>query len=146
MNFLRVNLRIKLNSFIGTELEGKIIDKINDTYKKINYPFKVYLWFDNDEIISDEKLKEFVKEKLGVLPNKTIIKPLESVHLGEFAWFDIVSFEDMDNDKLKSNYRFRYIYNRSEQILEGLEYFEEILFFCLKPKPKRQKRNDYEDE
>ena len=146
MNFLRVNLRIKLNSFIGTELEGKIIDKINDTYKKINYPFKVYLWFDNDEIISDEKLKEFVKEKLGVLPNKTIIKPLESVHLGEFAWFDIVSFEDMDNDKLKSNYRFRYIYNRSEQILEGLEHFEEILTFCIKPKPKRQKRNDWEDE
>jgi|TARA_Y100001951_G_C11174435_1_gene202219 hypothetical protein len=146
MNNINVNLRIKLNSFIGTELESKIIDKINYTHKKINHPFKLYLWFDNDEIISDEKLKEFVKEKLGVLPYKTIIKPLESVHLSDFAWFDIVSFEDAGNDKLKSNYRFRYIYNRGEQILEGLEHFEEVLFFCLKPKPKRQKRNDYEDE
>jgi hypothetical protein len=146
MNFLRVNLRIKLNSFINTELESKIIEKINDTHKKINYPFKLYLWFNDDEIVSHEKLKEFVKEKLGVLPYKTIIKPLESINVSEFAWFDIVSFKDKDNDKIKSNYRFRYIYNRSEQILEGLEHFEKILFFCLKPKPKRQKRNDYEDE
>ena len=57
MNFLRVNLRIKLNSFIDTELESKIIDKINFTHKKINYPFKLYLWFKDDEVVSHEKLK-----------------------------------------------------------------------------------------
>ena len=52
MNFLKVNLRIKLDSFIGTELESKIIDKINYIYKKVNYPFKLYLWFDDNKIIS----------------------------------------------------------------------------------------------
>ena len=146
MNLLKVNLRIKLNSFIGTELESKIIDKINYIYKKVNYPFKLYLWFDDNKIISNKKLKEFVEKRLGSLPYKTIIKPLETLNLNDFAWFDVASFQDKDNDKIKSNYRFRYIYNRSEEILEGLEYFEEVLTFCIKPKPKRQKRNDWEDE
>ena len=146
MNLLKVNLRIKLNSFIGTELESKIIDKINYIYKKVNYPFKLYLWFDDNKIISNKKLKEFVEKRLGSLLYKTIIKPLKALNFNDFAWFDIVSFQDKDNDKIKSNYRFRYIYNRSEEILEGLEYFEEVLTFCIKPKPKRQKRNDWEDE
>ena len=146
MVFLKINLRIKLNSFIGTELESRIIDKINCTHKKINHPFKLYLWFDDDKIISDKKLKEFVEKRLGSLPYKTIIKPLGTLNFNDFAWFDIVSFQDKDNDKIKFNYRFRYIYYRNNQILEGLEKFEEVLTFCIKPKPKRQKRNDYEDE
>jgi hypothetical protein len=146
MNFLKVNLRIKLDSFIGTELESKIIDKINYIYKKTNNPFKLYLWFDDNKIISNKKLKEVVEKRLGSLLYKTIIKPLKALNFNDFAWFDIVSFQDKDNDKIKSNYRFRYIYNRSEQILEGLEHFEEVLTFCIKPKPKRQKRNDWEDE
>ena len=43
MNFLRVNLRIKLNSFIDTELESKIIDKNNFTHKKTIAIFLKYL-------------------------------------------------------------------------------------------------------
>ena len=31
-------------------------------------------------------------------------------------------------------------------MLDGLDLFDEILTFTLKPKPKKQKRNDYEED
>ena len=143
MNFLKINLRIKLSKVAGTKLEDKIISKINYIYSKASYPFKLYLWVEGDDLGSD-KLKVFVEKKLGALPYKTIIKSVDSMNSNDFAWFDLVSYED--EDKLSSKYRFKYIYYTDENILKGLEKFEEILNFCLKPKPKRQKRNDYEDE
>jgi hypothetical protein len=143
MNFLKINLRIKLSKVAGTKLEDKIISKINYIYSKASYPFKLYLWVEGEDLGSD-KLKVFIEKKLGVLPYKTIIKSSDSMNSNDFAWFDLVSYED--EDKLSSKYRFKYTYYTDEGILKGLEKFEEILNFCLKPKPKRQKRNDYEDE
>ena len=145
MNFLKVNLRLKLDDLVGTKLENDIIDRINYIYEKVNYPFKLYLWIDDNNMVGSVKLKEFVKEKLGGLPYKTIIKPIENLNYNDFSWFDLVSNKDKDRDEINLNYRFRYIYYTEEQILKGLEKFESILSFCLKPKPKRQKRNDYED-
>ena len=41
--------------------------------------------------------------------------------------------------------RFQCIYNREEQILDGLNEFYNCAKFCTSEKPpKRQKRNDYE--
>ena len=46
----------------------------------------------------------------------------------------------------KQQIRFQYVYDKKEQIFEGLKQFHSTAKFCLSDKPtKKQKRNDYED-
>ena len=60
----------------------------------------------------------------------------------DFVWYDII---DKNNANKTNRVRFQYIYNREEQILDGLNEFYNCAKFCTSEKPpKRQKRNDYE--
>ena len=54
-----VRLRLKMTDFYDTEIEGWIINRINEIYK-INQ-FQLHLWYENDEV-SPAKIKEFIKK------------------------------------------------------------------------------------
>ena len=65
-----VRLRLKMTDFYDTEIEGWIINRINEIYK-INQ-FQLHLWYENDEV-SPAKIKEFIKKRVTFQNyNKTI--------------------------------------------------------------------------
>lgn len=144
---LKISLRLNLSDFIGTSFESKVIDKITEIYNTLHHPFKLYLWYENDEDISHEELKRFMIEYENKLQYKTTITVGIQKNPNEFVWFDIVGLKDLLNNECQ---RFQYTYSNSENILLGLEEFKSCAEFCTSPKPpkqiRKQKRNDYKDE
>lgn len=143
---LKISLRLNLSDFIGTLYESDVINIITKIYDTLQRPFKLYLWYENDEDISHKELKRFMSEYEDKLQYKTIITVGTYKNPNEFAWFDIISIKDL----LKSGcQRFQYVYNSGKDILSGLQEFKKCAEFCTSPKPtkqRKQKRNDYEDK
>ena len=134
--YFNASLRIKLDDFIGQKIEDDVIKRIELI----------------DEKLMAKELKRFVDNTQNKLPFKTTIKSLNNIKVYNFAWFNLVSNEDKNkvNEILSTSLdcRFKYIYQKGDQkqFLNGLEEFNNILTFTLQPKPKKQKRNDYEED
>ena len=149
--YFNASLRIKLDDFIGQKIEDDVIKRIELIYEKTRYPFQTLFWFEDEKLMAKE-LKRFVDNTQNKLPFKTTIKSLNNIKVYNFAWFNLVSNEDKNkvNEILLTSLdcRFKYIYQKGnqKQLLNGLEEFNNILTFTLKPKPKKQKRNDYEED
>ena len=137
----KLSLRLKLSDFINTELESKIMEKINNIHNELHIAVMLYLWFDEDEINSTD-LKKFLMRWETKLSFRTVVKQGSYIKPNDFIWFDIVPSETPHT----SNKRFEFTYITKEHILYGLEDLYNVAKFTTSEKPvKRQKRNDYED-
>ena len=137
----KLSLRLKLSDFINTELESKIMEKINNIHNELHIAVMLYLWFDEDEINSTD-LKKFLMRWETKLSFRTVVKQGSYIKPNDFIWFDIAP----SGTPHTSNKRFEFTYITKEHILYGLEDFYNVAKFTTSEKPvKRQKRNDYED-
>ena len=144
-------IRIKLTDFFGTENEDKVFTTLQELQSKFPIKFVVHLWYPKG---TDMKISKQLIEKCEgfTSPLKTIIKVGDEVKKNDTPWFDIVHVLD---DNLTNPMRFKYRFtneDRSSEILNGLQYFKELVTFITTPKPpkhsapqRKQKRNDYED-
>jgi len=141
---IKLSVRLKLSDFIGTEREKEVMNKISSIWEDLEFPFILYLWYEEDKDVSHDILRKFIKKWEGSLHYKTKIKTSNIQECSEFTWFNIVNFWDSDP---KHRFRFQYIYaeNDIEDLLNGLEEYYKAAKFSISPKPpkKVQKRNDY---
>ena len=137
----KVSLRLKLSDFINTDIEEKVMNKINEAHNELNITVLLYLWFDEDEI-SGTDLKKFLMRWEDKLTFKTVVKQSSKLQFKDFVFFDIIPINIPDN----VSKRFSYRYGKPNKILDALEEFYKVVKFTTSEKPiKRQKRNDYED-
>jgi hypothetical protein len=136
-----LSLRLKLSDFINTEIETKIMEKINSTHTELRIVVLLNLWFDEGEI-TNKALKDFLMRWEDKLSFKTIVKPSSDIKANEYIWFDIIPTGSLHSSKK----RFQFTYFNNEHILNGLQEFYNVAKFTTSEKPiKKQKRNDYED-
>ena len=88
----KLSLRLKLSDFINTELESKIMEKINNIHNELHIAVMLYLWFDEDEINSTD-LKKFLMRWETKLSFRTVVKQGSYIKPNDFIWFDIVPSE-----------------------------------------------------
>ena len=137
----KLSLRLKLSDFINTEIESKIMEKIDDIHNKLHIAVMLYLWFDEGEI-TNKALKDFLMRWEDNLSFKTIVKQGSDIKANDFIWFDIIP----SGLPYVSRKRFQFTYLNNKQILQGLSDFHNVSKFTTSEKPmKKQKRNDYED-
>ena len=137
---MKVNVRMNLFHFLNKPHEKDIIDKLSEINNN-SVIFYLRLWY-KDGDISPKEIKEFLLKYESRLHFKTNIRVGDELRPNDFVWYDII---DKNNANKTNRVRFQYIYNREEQILDGLNEFYNCAKFCTSEKPpKRQKRNDYE--
>jgi hypothetical protein len=137
----KLSLRLKLTDFINTEIESKVMEKINDIHNELHIAVLLNLWFEDGEI-KNKDLKEFLMRWEDKLSFKTIVKQGSNIKTNDFIWFDIIP----SGLHYTSNKRFQFTYTNTNSILNGLQQFYEVAKFTTSEKPiKKQKRNDYED-
>ena len=137
----KLSLRLKLSDFINTEIESKVMEKIDDIHNELHIAVLLNLWFDDGEI-TNKDLKEFLMRWEDKLSFKTIVKQGSDIKTNDFIWFDIIP----SGLPYYSNKRFQFMYSNTNSILNGLQQFYEVAKFTTSEKPmKKQKRNDYED-
>ena len=137
----KLSLRLKLTDFINTEIESKVMEKINDIHNELHIAVLLNLWFEDGEI-KNKDLKEFLMRWEDKLSFKTIVKQGSNIKTNDFIWFDIIP----SGLHYTSNKRFQFTYSNTNSILNGLEEFYNVAKFTTSEKPiKKQKRNDYED-
>jgi|TARA_R110002050_G_scaffold1583_7_gene10759 hypothetical protein len=137
----KLSLRLKLSDFINTEIESKVMEKIDDIHNELHIAVLLNLWFDDGEI-TNKDLKEFLMRWEDKLSFKTIVKQGSNIGTNDFIWFDITP----PGLPYYSNKRFQFTYSNKKQILHGLTDFYNVAKFTTSEKPiKKQKRNDYED-
>jgi len=137
----KLSLRLKLTDFINTEIESKVMEKINDIHNELHIAVLLNLWFEDGEI-KNKDLKEFLIRWEDKLSFKTIVKQGSNIKTNDFIWFDIIP----SGLHYTSNKRFQFTYSNTNSILNGLEEFYNVAKFTTSEKPiKKQKRNDYED-
>ena len=137
----KVSLRLKLSDFINTDIEEQIMNIINHAHNELSVVVLLYLWFEEDEIVSKD-LKAFLIKWEDKLSFKTIIKQGHELKINDFIWFDIVPVSTPST----SYKRFTYSYSDSNKILDGLKEFYKVTKFTTSDTLiKKQKRNDYED-
>ena len=130
---------MKLSDFINTEHEEKIMNKYSEVNSNYHVASMLYLWFENDDDITN--LKEFISRWEKKLSIQTKIKNGSSIGKNDWLFFDIKP------TSLKTGRaRFSFSYSDSKQIFDGLCELDRILKFITEDKPtKIQTRNDYED-
>jgi len=137
----KLSLRLKLSDFINTEIESKVMEKIDDIHNELHIAVLLNLWFDDGEI-TNKDLKEFLMRWEDKLSFKTIVKQGSDIKTNDFIWFDIIP----SGLPYTSNKRFQFKYSNTNSVLNGLQQFYEVAKFTTSEKPiKKQKRNDYED-
>ena len=137
---MKVNVRMNLFHILNKSYEKDIIDKLSEINNN-SVIFYLRLWY-KDGDISPKEIKEFLLKYESRLHFKTNIRVGDELRPNDFVWYDII---DKNNANKTYRVRFQYIYNREEQILDGLNEFYNCAKFCTSEKPpKRQKRNDYE--
>ena len=138
---MKLSLRIDLSSFIDTEYEKDIINKLDEIHKD-DIKYYTTLWY-RDGAVSPEDINKFLVKYEKNLHLKTKIVVDNKLHKNDFIWFDITKIEDVNH---KQQIRFQYVFNGKEQLFDGLDKFHQTAKFCLSDKQfKKQKRNDYED-
>ena len=137
----KVSLRIKLSDFINTDIEEKVMEKINNVYNELHTTILLYLWFEDGEI-SSKDLKKFLMKWEDKLSFKTVVKRGSEIKFSDFVWFDIVPVNILPSTRN----RLRYQYVGCNKLLDGLQQFYNVAKFTTSDKPvKKQKRNDYDD-
>ena len=137
----KVSLRLKLTDFINSDIEEKVMNKINDAHTEFRITVLLYLWFEEGEL-SNKDLKDFLMRWEDKLTFKTVVKQGHKLMLNDYIFFDIIPVGTPDN----ISKRFSYNYINTDKILDGLQEFYNVVKFTTSDKPtKRQKRNDYED-
>ena len=134
---MRLNVRIKLNDFIGNG-EEIVVEKLKQAWNQ-NKQFSVHFWYEQDSL-KPKQIKDFISEYESELKFKTTITNGEIVKRGDFIWFNI-------GDRLSTS-RFNFDGSGLEGIMQGLKYFSDIIDFMFTTKPakqmSKQKRNDNE--
>ena len=137
---MKVNLRMNLSHFLNEPYEEEIINKLGIIHKD-SIKYYLTLWYEDGKLKPAE-LKSFIKKYESKLYFKTNIVVGCELSINDFIWFDII---DKNNAHKTNRLRFQYIYNKKEDILDGLDEYHKCAKFCTSEKPpKRQKRNDYE--
>jgi len=135
----KIKVRMKLSDFINTEHEEKIMNKYSEVNSNYHVASMLYLWFENDDDITN--LKEFISRWEKKLSIQTKIKNGSSIGKNDWLFFDI-----KPTSLKTSRARFSFSYSDPKQIFDGLCELDRILKFITEDKPtKIQKRNDYED-
>ena len=138
---MKISLRMDLSSFINTEYEKDIIDKLSEIHGD-GIKYYTTLWYRDGSLTSDAIQKFLVKYEKD-LHIKTKIVVDNKLHVNDFVWYDITRKEDINH---KQQIRFQYVFSDKKQLFDGIEKFHSTAKFCLSDKPtKKQKRNDYED-
>jgi|TARA_Y100000310_G_scaffold284887_1_gene307949 hypothetical protein len=138
----KVSLRLKLSDFINTDIEEKVMNRINEAHNELHTSVLLYLWFEEDDIRGTD-LKKFLMRWEEKLSFKTIVKQSYKLKVNEYVFFDIIPIGTPDKEVSK---RFSYKYINSNKVLDGLQEFYNVVKFTTSEKPiKKQKRNDYED-
>ena len=138
---MKISLRMDLSSFIDTDYEKNIVDKLSEIHGD-GIKYYTTLWYREGSIKSGLIQKFLVKYEKD-LHIKTKIVVDNKFDVNDFVWFDITKLEDVNH---KQQIRFQYIFNGKEQLFDGLNQFHQNARFCLSDKQiKKQKRNDYED-
>ena len=137
----KLSLRLKLSDFINSEIESKIMEKINNIHNELHVAVLLHLWFEDGEV-STTDLKNFLMKWEKKLSFKTVVTQGSTIKPNEFIWFDIIP----TGLPYSNNKRFQFTYSNTNSILNGLEEFYNVAKFTTSEKPiKKQKRNDYED-
>ena len=137
----KVSLRLKLSDFINTDIEEKVMNKVNHAHNEFSITVLLYLWFEDGEV-SNKDLKDFLMRWEDKLSFKTIVKQGSNIKTNDFIWFDIIP----SGLHYTSNKRFQFTYTNTNSILNGLQQFYKVAKFTTSEKPiKKQKRNDDED-
>tara|TARA_R100001082_G_scaffold108677_2_gene84311 strand:- start:251 stop:667 length:417 start_codon:yes stop_codon:yes gene_type:complete len=131
---------MNLSHFLNKPYEEEIINKLGIIHKD-SIKYYLTLWYEDGKLKPSE-LKSFIKKYESKLHFKTNIVVGCELSTNDFIWFDII---DKNNANKTNRLRFQYIYNKKEDILDGLDEYHKCAKFCTSEKPpKRQKRNDYE--
>ncbi len=138
---MKISLRIDLSSFINTDYENNIINKLDEIHKD-NIKYYTTLWY-RDGAVSPEDINKFLLKYEKKLHLKTKIVVDNKLKPNDFIWYDITKRDDINH---KQQIRFQHVFNNTRQLFEALNNFHSTAKFCLSDKPaKKQKRNDYED-
>ena len=49
---IKLSVRLKLSDFIGTEREKEVMNKISSIWEDLEFPFILYLWYEEDKDVS----------------------------------------------------------------------------------------------
>ena len=138
---MKISLRMDLSSFIDTEYEKDIINKLDEIHKD-DIKYYTTLWY-RDGAVSPEDINKFLLKYEKKLHLKTKIVVDNKLKPNDFIWYDITKRDDINH---KQQIRFQHVFNNTKQLFEALNNFHSTAKFCLSDKPaKKQKRNDYED-
>jgi hypothetical protein len=135
-----INIRFYLPDFL--KVYETIKEPLDLIYKKSAQPIKIFFWYNTDDDINLESLKDFIVKWEDRQHFKTIIRSTFEDNPVDFIWFDIMP----KNEELHPrNIRFSYRYTKLEHIGKGLEYLKEIMTFTTKSTiVRKQKRTDLE--
>ena len=130
-----------LGSFINTDIEEEVLDKLESIHKD-DLKYYLTLWY-RDGSITSEDINKFLRKYENKLHLKTKIVVDNKLKPNDFIWYDITKKDDINHEQ---QIRFQYVFYNQKQIFEALNNFHSTAKFCLSDKPtKKQKRNDYED-
>ena len=135
-----INIRFYLPDFL--KVYDSIKEPLDLIYTKSIQPIKIFFWYNTDDDIKLDSLKDFIVKWEDKQHFKTIIRPTFEDSPVDFIWFDIMP----KNEELRpKNIRFSYRYTKLEHIVKGLEYLKEIMTFTTKSTiVRKQKRTDIE--
>ena len=137
---MKISLRMDLSSFINTDYEKDIINKLDEIHKD-GIKYYTTLWY-RDGVVSSDDIQKFLVKYENDLHLKTKITVDNKLHPNDFIWYDITKREDVNH---KQHIRFQYVFDGKNQLFDGLNNFHNTAKFCLSDKQfKKQKRNDYE--
>ena len=138
---MKLSLRMDLGSFINTDIEEEVLDKLESIHKD-DLKYYLTLWY-RDGSITSEDINKFLRKYENKLHLKTKIVVDNKLKPNDFIWYDITKKDDINHEQ---QIRFQYVFSYQKQIFEALNNFHSTAKFCLSDKPtKKQKRNDYED-
>ena len=138
---MKLSLRMDLGSFINTDIEEEVLDKLESIHKD-DIKYYLTLWY-RDGSITSEDINKFLRKYENKLHLKTKIVVDNKLKPNDFIWYDITKKDDINHEQ---QIRFQYVFSNQKQIFEALNNFHSTAKFCLSDKPtKKQKRNDYED-
>ena len=138
---MKLSLRMDLGSFINTDIEEEVLDKLESIHKD-DLKYYLTLWY-RDGSITSEDINKFLRKYENKLHLKTKIVVDNKLKPNHFIWYDITKKDDINHEQ---QIRFQYVFSNQKQIFEALNNLRSTAKFCLSDKPtKKQKRNDYED-
>ena len=138
---MKLSLRVDLSSFINTDIEEKVLNKLESIHKD-DIKYYLTLWYREGRLTSED-INKFLLKYENKLHLKTKIVVDNKLKPNDFIWYDITKRDDVNH---KQQIRIQHLFNNKKQQLEALNNFHSTAKFCLSDKPsKKQKRNDYED-